>query len=95
MIEIFLCVKHVTDTTAPSLKVALDGLFARCGLSIFRLRRQGYDRASNMKGQFNGQKTLILNENPFAFYIHCFAHQLQLVVVFVARSILVVNDFFS
>ncbi|KAH7688385.1 Ribonuclease H-like protein [Dioscorea alata] len=95
VIERFLDVEHVVDTSALSLKTALDGLFARCGLSISRLRGQGYDGASNMRGQFNGLKTLILNENPFAFYVHCFAHQLQLVVVSVARSILAISDFFS
>ncbi|KAH7663595.1 Ribonuclease H-like protein [Dioscorea alata] len=95
VIERFLAVEHVVDTSALSLKTALDGLFARCGLSISRLRGQGYDGASNMRGQFNGLKTLILNENPFAFYVHCFAHQLQLVVVSVARSILAISDFFS
>ncbi|XP_039120027.1 uncharacterized protein LOC120256402 [Dioscorea cayenensis subsp. rotundata] len=77
VIERFLAVEHVVDTSAPSLKTALDGLFARFVLSISRLRGQGYDGDSNMKGQFNGLKTLILNENPFAFYVHRFAHQLQ------------------
>ncbi|KAH7691788.1 Ribonuclease H-like protein [Dioscorea alata] len=91
----FIDVEHVVDTSAFSLKIALDGLFARCGLSISRLRGQGYDGASNMRGQFNGLKTLILNENPFAFYVHCFAHQWQLVVFSVARSILAISDFFS
>ncbi|KAH7661298.1 Ribonuclease H-like protein [Dioscorea alata] len=81
----FLAVEHVADTSAPSLKTALDGL----------LRGQGYDGASNMKGQFNGLKMLILNENPFAFYVHCFAHQLQLVVILVAKGILAISDFFS
>ncbi|KAH7663320.1 Ribonuclease H-like protein [Dioscorea alata] len=95
VIERFLVVEHVVDTSALSLKTALDGLFARCGLSISRLRGQGYDGASNMRGQFNGLKTLILNENPFAFYVHCFAHQLQLVVISVARNILAISDFFS
>ncbi|CAN1120167.1 hypothetical protein LINPERPRIM_LOCUS18 [Linum perenne] len=28
-------------------------------------------------GQINGLKTLILEESPFAYYIHCFAHRLQ------------------
>ena len=33
-----------------------------------------------MKGKRNGLKTLILNENPKAVYIHCYAHSLQLAV---------------
>ncbi|XP_039145998.1 zinc finger MYM-type protein 1-like [Dioscorea cayenensis subsp. rotundata] len=86
VVERFLAIQHVTDTSAFSLKVTLDELFARHGLSISKLRGQGYDGASNMRGEFNGLKTLILKENPFAFYIHCFAHQLQLVVVSVAKG---------
>ena len=41
-----------------------------------KLRGQGYDGASNMQGEFNGLKTIILRENEYAYYIHCFAHQL-------------------
>ncbi|CAM8908080.1 unnamed protein product [Rhodiola kirilowii] len=48
-----------------------------------------------MRGELNGLKTLILNENPCARYIHCFAHQLQLVVVAVAQSNQFVCDFFE
>ncbi|XP_062116512.1 uncharacterized protein LOC133830536 [Humulus lupulus] len=38
-----------------------------------------------MQGEFHDLKVLILKENPYAFYIHCFAHQLQLALVAVAR----------
>ncbi|XP_028071838.1 uncharacterized protein LOC114274166 [Camellia sinensis] len=61
-------------------------LFSRLGLSISRLRGQGYDGASNMQGDFNGLKTLILKENPCVYYVHCFAHQLQLALVVVAKN---------
>ncbi|XP_016172802.1 zinc finger MYM-type protein 1-like [Arachis ipaensis] len=50
------------------------------------IRGQGYDGASNMQGEFNGLKTLILKENSYAFYVHCFAHQLQLALVTVAKK---------
>ena len=39
-----------------------------------------------MRGQFKGLKTLILKENSTAYYIHCFAHQLQLSFVAVAKK---------
>ena len=39
-----------------------------------------------MRGQFNGLKALILSENPLAYYVHCFAQQLQLALVAVARN---------
>ncbi|XP_028094726.1 zinc finger MYM-type protein 1-like [Camellia sinensis] len=53
---------------------------------FFGLRGQGYDRASNMQGEFNGLKTLILKENPCAYYVHCFAHQLQLALIAVPKN---------
>ncbi|CAN1214979.1 Zinc finger MYM-type protein 1 [Linum perenne] len=39
-----------------------------------------------MKGEINGLKSLILAENPSAHYVHCFAHQLQLTLVAVAKN---------
>jgi hypothetical protein len=39
-----------------------------------------------MKGEIKGLKTLIMKESPSAYYIHCFAHQLQLVLVAVAKD---------
>ncbi|XP_022866592.1 uncharacterized protein LOC111386370 [Olea europaea var. sylvestris] len=59
-----------------------------------RLRGLGYDGASNMQGKFNGLKTLILKESPCAFYIHCFAHQLQLALVAVAKKNIPITNFF-
>ncbi|CAH9056162.1 unnamed protein product [Cuscuta europaea] len=91
VIERFLGLIHVVDTTALSLKSAVDDFFSKHGLSISKLRGQGYDGASNMRGELNGLKTLILNENPCARYIHYFAHQLQLTIV----SISMVNHFLS
>jgi hypothetical protein len=34
-----------------------------------------------MKGDIKGLKTLILQESPSVYYIHCFVHRLQLVLV--------------
>ena len=67
-------------------KSAIDDMLARYGLSMKGIRGQGYDGASNMSGEFNGLRALILKENVSAFYIHCFAHQLQLVVEAVAHK---------
>ncbi|XP_050386575.1 uncharacterized protein LOC126802901 [Argentina anserina] len=66
----------------------------RFRLSISNLRGQGYDGASNMRGEFNGLKALILKENNCAFYVHCFAHQLQLALVALAKNHVAVASFF-
>ncbi|KAJ3698945.1 hypothetical protein LUZ61_002650 [Rhynchospora tenuis] len=85
IVERFLAVVHVKETTSLSLKTSLEELFCKHKLSFSRLRGQGYDGASNMRGEFNGLKALILKENSSAYYVHCFAHQLQLVLVAVAE----------
>ncbi|KAL4600486.1 hypothetical protein ACB092_11G202000 [Castanea dentata] len=94
IIERFLGIVHVASTTALSLKCAIEGLLCKHNLSLSRLRGQGYDGASNMQGDINGLKTLILKENKSAFYVHCFAHQLQLTLVAVAKNHINIADFF-
>ena len=46
--ERFLGIVHVADTSALSLKVAIEFLFSKYALSLSRLCGQGYDRANNM-----------------------------------------------
>ena len=76
IIERFLGIVHVASTTALSLKYTIECLLCEYNLSLSNLRGQGYDRVSDMQGDINGLKTLILKENKSAFYVHCFAHQL-------------------
>ena len=91
--EIFIGLVHVMGTSSLTLKSSVDTFFAKYNLSLKRLIGQGYDGASNMRGEFYSLKAKILEENKSAHYIHCFAHQLQLVVVAVARKHVGVEKF--
>jgi hypothetical protein len=71
-VERFLGLQHVTDTTSESLKVSLLALLNKYNLSISKIRGQGYDGASNMRGEFKGLQRKILEQNPYATYVHCF-----------------------
>ncbi|CAN1157896.1 Zinc finger MYM-type protein 1 [Linum perenne] len=71
IVERFLGISHVKDTKALTLKKEIEYMFVTHGLSLSRIRGQGYDGASNMKGEINGLKTLILAENSAAYYVHC------------------------
>ncbi|XP_025878323.1 uncharacterized protein [Oryza sativa Japonica Group] len=86
---------HVKETTSMYLKSAIDDLFAEHKLSLKQVRGQGYDGASNMRGEFNGLQSLIMRENSSAYYIHCFAHQLQLVVVAIVKKHKGIGNFFD
>ncbi|XP_073362461.1 uncharacterized protein [Aegilops tauschii subsp. strangulata] len=83
------------ETTSKYLKSAIDDLFAEYKLSFKQVRGQGYDGASNMRGEFNGLQSLIMRENSTSYYVHCFAHQLQLVVVAVVRKHKCIGNFFD
>ena len=92
--ESFVGIVHVKDTTAANLKSCIDSLFAKLKLSLKQVRGPGYDGASNMRGAFNGLQSLIMRENNSVYYVHFFAHQLQLVVVAVARKHTGIAEFF-
>ncbi|XP_076941555.1 uncharacterized protein LOC143611156 [Bidens hawaiensis] len=93
--ESLIGVAHVNNTSSATLKDAIVSLLSNNQLSIDQVRCQGYDGASNMRGKFNGLKALILRDNPSAHYIHCFAHQLQLVIVVVAKKHTGVKEFYE
>ncbi|XP_031256009.1 uncharacterized protein LOC116113999 [Pistacia vera] len=93
VIERFVGLEHVTSTCS-SLKIVIDKLFSRLGLSLSRLRGQGYNGTSNMMGKFNLLKSLILKENECAYSIHCFAHQLHLSIVALAKNHIEVQSLF-
>ena len=75
-----------SNTSALLLKLALQSLLATHNLSLARIHGEGYEGASNMQREFNGLKGLIFKENACTFYVHYFAHQLQLVLVTVAKQ---------
>ncbi|XP_062100728.1 uncharacterized protein LOC133806648 [Humulus lupulus] len=86
VIEIFINIEHVPNTIAILLKIAIDKLFSKHGLSISKLRGQGYDGASNICGEFIDLKSIIMKENECAFFVQYFAHQLQLSLLGVAKK---------
>ncbi|KDO42786.1 hypothetical protein CISIN_1g035906mg, partial [Citrus sinensis] len=80
----FIGLEHVASTTSISLKEAIDKLFSRHRLSMSRLLGQGYDGASN-----------IWCDNKCAYFIHCFAHQLHLTLISIAKKHEEVNSLFN
>ncbi|EOA14461.1 hypothetical protein CARUB_v10027670mg [Capsella rubella] len=95
MVVVFRFVDKNGITSSSSLKSAVDSEFAKYGLSIKKVRGQSYDGESNMKGEFNGLRSLISKENTSTYFVHFFFHQLQLVVVAIAKKHFGVGDFFD
>ncbi|XP_075489445.1 uncharacterized protein LOC142528284 [Primulina tabacum] len=93
--ERFFEVVHVEKTCALTLKKEICNVFNQYNLLIENLRGQGYDGASNMRGEWNGLQALFLKDSSHAYYIHCFAHRLQLALVAVSKEVHDVWRFFS
>ena len=47
-----------------------------------------------MRGMWNGLQALILNDCPYAYYIYCFAHRLQLALVKASKQVVSISGFF-
>ncbi|XP_057502711.1 uncharacterized protein LOC130786427 [Actinidia eriantha] len=73
----------------------ISNVLARYNMNIENMRGQGYDGASNMRGAWNGLQALFLKDCPYAYYIHCLAHRLQLALVAAAENNISVWLFFS
>ncbi|XP_042441196.1 zinc finger MYM-type protein 1-like [Zingiber officinale] len=84
--EHFFQIVHVHDTTAATLKKEICDVLTRYNLEIHNIRGQEYDGASNMCGAFNGLQALFLKDCPYAYYVNCFSHRLQLALVAAAEN---------
>ena len=76
--ERFFDLIHVANTRSLTLKDKLSFALTNHGFDIQNLQGQGYEGASNMRGDLNGLQALFLQECPYAYYVHCYAHRLQL-----------------
>ncbi|CAN1254764.1 Zinc finger MYM-type protein 1 [Linum perenne] len=82
-------VLHYVDKTGSVVERFLGishSMILKHGLSFSKIRRQGYDGASNMKGEINGLKTLILSKTPSAYYIHLFFNAVSVLTNLVGAS---------
>lgn len=91
--ERFLGLVRVPNTKAQTLKDAVVNFCTEFGLNMENLRGQGYDGASNMSGHIGGLQALLRLLYPYAFYVHCMAHRLNLVVECIIESVPALNTF--
>ncbi|KDO42404.1 hypothetical protein CISIN_1g045230mg, partial [Citrus sinensis] len=91
----FFEIANVDETKALTLKNEICNVLARYNLLVENLRSQWYDGASNMAGEWNGLQSLFLNDCPYVYYLHCFAHRLQLVLVAISKKLSSIINFAS
>lgn len=95
VIERFFGFFKPTNACAPALaQVILDELRVALGDEKQKLIAQTYDGAAVMSGKHRGVFTIIQEQFPYAYYIHCYAHQLNLTMLQASSSISQVRLFF-
>ena len=97
VVERFLKFYNVSsDRTAPAISSIVKDVFTHYGDSILnKLIMQTYDGVSVMTGNISSVQTLVREDYPFAYFFHCAAHRLHLVLCQSASSIPLVRVFFA
>jgi len=94
--ESFLDFQHAQHLDAKGLSEMIIQCLERYGLQYKEnLVGQGYDGASVMSGKHTGVAARIKTEAKHAFYVHCNAHCLNLVLVDTVKSVPEADCFFS
>ena len=71
---------QLESTNAESISKSILDFLSSCSLDICNLQGQGYDGASVMASKVSGVSARILEVQPRALYLHCRAHNLNLVI---------------
>ena len=78
--ERFLLFNDIKKSDSESLFQYLKKILSELGLELSLVRSQSYDGAANMSGLISGLQTRVKEENKLAIYVHCCAHNLNLVL---------------
>lgn len=75
--------------------IFLINVLKKYDLDFSMCRGQAYVGASTMSGRFSGLQSKVKELNPLAFYIHCCAHNLNLVLIDSIKSSVDAISFFG
>lgn len=92
--EHFLAFLHAKCLDASHLSEYIRELITGFDFSLNKFVSQGYNGASVMSGHCTGVQTRVRAFAPYAVYIHCHAHILNLVLVDSVRSVQLASEFF-
>lgn len=95
VIEALLDIAEVKTQKAEGIFELLTALLKKHGLSLLNARGQGYDGCATMAGTYTRVQTRVKEVTPFAYFVHCYAHRLNLVVVDVCSRNVTCRNFFG
>ena len=84
-----------SDHTAVGLSECIKNILTQITSDTSKLICQSYDGANVMSGRFAGVQNLIQRDYKYAFFVHCYVHQLNLILSQAANQNQEVRIFFS
>ncbi|XP_073466822.1 zinc finger MYM-type protein 1-like [Aquarana catesbeiana] len=93
--EHFLSLKELKDFCADSITESLQECLKDYGLDSLLCVAQTYDGAAVMSGVSGGVQAKFQKYHPEAIYVHCYAHELNLVLCHTCKAIKEAKDFFN
>ena len=80
ILEEFLGFMPLKEMDAEMIAETIIDQCNKYGLNLNKLHGQGFDSCSSMDGKENGVQVCMRSNYPFAMFVHCTAHRLNLVV---------------
>uniref|UniRef100_A0A8C5ARY7 Zinc finger MYM-type protein 1-like n=1 Tax=Gadus morhua TaxID=8049 RepID=A0A8C5ARY7_GADMO len=93
--ERFLCLRRLGGYDAESITNALEEVLGSHGIDGLKVVAQSYDGAAVMSGSVRGVQTRFREKHPEAIYVHCYAHELNLVLCHTCKAIPEASFFFD
>uniref|UniRef100_A0A8C5Q7S8 HAT C-terminal dimerisation domain-containing protein n=1 Tax=Leptobrachium leishanense TaxID=445787 RepID=A0A8C5Q7S8_9ANUR len=93
--EAFLGFHAIEDQRAAEIEHNIVACVESKGLDLSKCRGQGYDGAATMSGVYSGVQARIAKREKNALYVHCAAHNLNLVIQDAVADIAEVTSFFD
>lgn len=93
--ESFLGFIEVHEQTSEYFENTVINCLEKLQINISKCRGQGYDGAANMSGKYSGLQARIKSKVPTADFIHCAAHNLNLVLKDSVQNIIEISNFYG
>lgn len=91
----FLALKKLDHFDAKSITDAIEEVLVSNGLDGLTCVAQAYNGASVMSGAKGGVQARFREKHPQAIYVHCYAHELNLVLCHTCKAIPEATKFFE
>lgn len=85
--EQFLCLSRLNWFDAEAIKNSLEQDLQSHGIADLKVVAQSYDGAAVMSGSVWGVQARFQEIHPEAIYVHCYAHELNLVLYYTCKAI--------